>query len=375
LFSLLGFRVGIDLSWIIVAVLVSFSLAESVFPHYLPGYSRPVYWLMGIAGVAGLFISIVFHEFCHSMVARYFGLPIRGITLFIFGGVAEMAAEPPNAKSEFAMALAGPVSSVLLGSGFYALYLAGAKLHLPGPVGGVLRYLVWINLVLAVFNMVPAYPLDGGRIFRSVLWAVKGDLRWATKIASSLGSAFGLLLMGLGVVTLVKGGLVGGLWYVLIGMFIRGASRMSYRGFMMRTGLAGVQVGRLMQTNPKVIPAAERLENVVAEYFHPHGQEIFPVADVGRLIGCISLADIGHIPRDRVGEYRVGEMVRPCDGTNTISPSADAAEAVSLMNRTGSNTLLVVDAGRLVGVIRLNDLLNFLAAQGGSGRHEPGGPP
>lgn len=180
LFTLLGFEVSIDLSWIIIAGLVTWSLVEGLFPYLYPGLTIQTYWQMGIVGALLFFFSIIFHEFCHSLVARKFGIPMHGITLFIFGGVAEMNEEPPNPQSEFFMAIAGPLSSILLAGIFYLIYLLGIQRDWSIVVQGLARYLAWINAVLAGFNLLPAFPLDGGRILRSILWWHKKDLRWAT---------------------------------------------------------------------------------------------------------------------------------------------------------------------------------------------------
>ena len=183
LFTILGFDVSIDFTWLFLAVLVTWSLARGLFPVWFGNYSTATYWWMGAAGALGLFLSIVFHEFWHSIVARRFGLPMKGITLFIFGGVAEMEEEPENAKTELLMAIAGPISSVVLGVVFLLVFRLGVAVGLPEPVNGVLVYLGWLNLVLAVFNMLPAFPLDGGRVLRSILWFAKGNIRWATRVA------------------------------------------------------------------------------------------------------------------------------------------------------------------------------------------------
>ena len=206
---------------------------------------------MGVAGAVGLFLSIVFHEFWHSVIARHFGLPMKGITLFIFGGVAEMEDEPPNAKTELLMAIAGPISSVVLGGLFLAVSWGGVAAHWPQPVWGVLQYLGWLNIILAVFNMIPAFPLDGGRVFRSILWAVKGDLRWSTRIAAAFGSGMGMLLIVLGLFAFVTGSLITGVWYFLIGMFIRGAAQMSYRQVLIRNALGGEPVSHFMETESR----------------------------------------------------------------------------------------------------------------------------
>ena len=180
LFKIFGFSVNIDASWFILAIFIIWSLAKGVFPEYFKGLSSKTYWWMGAGGAFGLFASIIFHELCHSIVAVRYGLPMKGITLFIFGGVAEMSDEPPSPKAEFLMAIAGPVSSVVLGLVFYLIYFAGQRWGWPMPVNGVFSYLTWLNFVLAGFNMLPAFPLDGGRVFRSILWGAKRDLRWAT---------------------------------------------------------------------------------------------------------------------------------------------------------------------------------------------------
>ena len=199
LFKLLGFSIRIDLSWVIIAALVTWSLATRVFPRSQEDISGAAYWLMGAAGAIGLFGSIVFHEMCHSLVARGYGLSMRGITLFIFGGVAEMDEEPQSAKVEFMMAAAGPISSILLAGFFLMVYFLGIAARWPVPIVEVVGYLWMINILLAVFNLVPAFPLDGGRILRAVLWKWKDNIKWATRMATRLGSGFGLALIAYGI--------------------------------------------------------------------------------------------------------------------------------------------------------------------------------
>jgi len=228
LFNLMGFEVRLHSSWLILGVLVVVSLAGGFFPGEFPGYSRGDYWWMALGGVAGLLFSIVIHEFAHSVVARHYGIPMRGITLFIFGGVAEMGSEPPNAKSEFLMAIAGPLTSFLVSACSFAVQAVIVVLGLPG-FAAVFSYLAWINLLLGLFNLVPAFPLDGGRVLRAALWAKKRDLVAATRIASGFGSAFGWFLILLGVWSLFRGNVVGGVWWILLGLFVRNASDVSYR--------------------------------------------------------------------------------------------------------------------------------------------------
>jgi Zn-dependent protease/predicted transcriptional regulator len=361
LFKLFGFRVSIDVSWFILAVLIIWTLSDSVFPSYFEGFSKVAYLWMGITGALGLFASIIFHEFCHSLVARRYGLPMRGITLFIFGGVAEMLEEPKSPKAEFLMAIAGPVSSVLLATGLYLIRMVGAWLAWPAPINNVLYYLVLLNFVLAVFNLLPAFPLDGGRVLRSILWAVRGNLRWATKIASQLGSGFGLFLIIMGVLRIVMGyGFVGGVWSALIGMFIRNASAMSYKQLLVRSTLGGEEIWRFMKTDIITVLPSISIGQLVNDYFYRYHFKMFPVCDGDLLLGCISTEQVKQVPREQWDDIAVGDIVKLCSAENTISPQASAVKALSIMKRTGNSLLMVVDAGRLVGIVTLKDMLKFL---------------
>src|SRR6185312_4915911 len=195
LFRLFGFQVQADLSWLILAFLITWSLATGYFPDQYLQLSMTQYWGMGVLGAIGLFGSLIFHELSHSLVARRFGIPMKGITLFIFGGVAHMEDEPPNPKSEFFMAIVGPLSSLVLAALLYGAMQGGRAVGWPEPASGIVGYLSFINVLLAMFNMVPAFPLDGGRVFRSALWAWTGDIRWATRLAARFGSGFGIVLI------------------------------------------------------------------------------------------------------------------------------------------------------------------------------------
>lgn len=361
LFKLFGFKVGIDVTWFILAVFVVWSLAKGLFPYYYKGFSTAAYWWMGIAGAFGLFFSIVFHEFCHSIIAKTFGLPMKGITLFIFGGVAEMEAEPQSPKVEFLMAVAGPFSSVLLGIGLYFIHMAGQKAQWYEPVNGVLQYLAWLNFILAGFNILPAFPLDGGRMLRSILWAIKGNLRWATKIASAFGAGFGLILIILGIVEFFGGNALEGVWYFLIGMFIRGASQMSYKQLLIRRAFEGEPVQRFMKTDFITVPASISIEELVNDYFYKHHFKMFPVSDSCQLIGCVTTKQVKDIPKDQWNQHTVRELSQPCSDVNSISPQTDAVKALGIMNSTGNSRLMVIDNQKLVGIVTLKDMLEFLA--------------
>ncbi len=360
LFTLFGFEVSIDFTWFLLAIFVAWSLAVGLFPLYYKGYSAGIYWAMGVAGAVGLFLSIIFHEFWHSVIARHYGLPMKGITLFIFGGVAEMEDEPPNAKTEFLMAIAGPLSSLVLGGLFLLVYWGGLVAQWPKAVWGVLQYLGWLNIILAIFNLVPAFPLDGGRVFRSILWAAKGDLRWSTRVAAAFGSGMGVLLILLGLFAFVTGNFIVGIWYFLIGLFIRGAAQMSYRQVLIRNALGGEAVSRFMESNPITVPPSISVRELVTDYIYRYHYKMFPVASNSTLEGCISTKQIKDIPQEQWDERRVEDVLAPCSLDTTIAPSADAMQALALMNRTGNSRLLVVQGDQLVGIITLKDMLKFL---------------
>ncbi|RJR47625.1 MAG: CBS domain-containing protein [Deltaproteobacteria bacterium] len=361
LFNLFGFEVSIDLSWIFIAVLVTWSLAAGFFPYLYPHLPAKTYWVMGVIGSLGLFLSVIFHEFSHSVVARRLGLPMKGITLFIFGGVAQMGDEPASAKVEFFMAIAGPISSLVLGGIFYLLYVQGAAAGWSLPVNGVIRYLAYINVVLAVFNLLPAFPLDGGRVLRSILWGAWDDLRRATRVSAAVGSAFGFGLIALGILQLISGNFIAGLWWFLIGMFIRGAAQMSYQQLLVRNALAGEPVRNFMHPHPVTAPGSITLEHLVKDYIYKYHFKMFPVMDNSHLLGCITTRQVKEVPRERWSQETIRELVSPCSEENTISPETDAVQALALINRTGNSRLLVVEGNQLVGILTLRDLMKFLS--------------
>lgn len=360
LFDLLGFPIYVDLSWFIIAVLITWSLATNLFPSFYEGLSTASYWWMGLAGAIGLFVSILAHELGHSVVARQYDVPMRGITLFIFGGVAEMTQEPPSAKAEFFVAIAGPIVSVVIG---VVCYAAGAygEAGLTTPVAAVLWYLGVINGVVVAFNLIPAFPLDGGRVLRSILWHFKGSLQWATRITSSIGSGFGFVLILLGIVSFIGGNFIGGMWQFLIGMFLWGAARMSYQQVLIRRALEGEPVERFMRADVITVPPSLTVQQLVEDYIYKHHHKMFPVTEEDRLLGCVTTRDVQQVPRGDWHQRTVGEIVAPCADTNTIRRDADAMQALSSMSRNGASRLMVVRDGHLEGILSLKDLLEFIS--------------
>ncbi len=361
LFTLLGFKVQVDFSWIFLAVLITWTLAQGLFPASYEELSAATYWRMGIAGMIGVLFSIVFHELSHSVVARHYGIPIKGITLFIFGGVAEMEEEPPNPKSEFLMAIAGPIASYALAAGFHAAVVAGTAASLPTAALGVLQYLAVINTILATFNLIPAFPLDGGRAFRAAVWYWKGDFAAATRLAANIGNIFGITLMGLGALNIIAGNFIGGMWWFLIGLFLRAAANASHMQALITRVLQGEPVRRFMTADVVTVPPDLPVDRVVEDYVYRYHHELFPVVTRGRLAGYVAAKQIKDVPKEIWAEVLAEEIMVPCSAENCIGPDDDALKALSIMRRSESGRLMVVEGGNLVGVVALKDLLEFFA--------------
>lgn len=364
LFRLFGFDVGIHISWLIVAALVLLSLAMGFFPQAYPHLPERTYWLMGVIATILFFASIIFHEFCHSLVARRYGLPMRGITLFLLGGIAEMGEEPKRPKVELLTALAGPAASVALGFGFIGLGDLGESAGWPLSIVGVLIYLGRINWLLAIFNMLPAFPLDGGRVLRAALWSWKKDLRSSTRIASHIGGGFGLLLILLGIFNLFMGSPIGGLWLVLIGLFLRGAAQASYQQVLVREVTEGKKVGDIMDRKPIQVTPSLSLRRFVDDYVLVYHFDRFPVVeDGGELLGCLDLQRVKMVPESRWDEETVSHVAHGCDPLYTIDVDADLVAALDQMSRGSFDRLLAVQDGHLEGVLDRHALERFITVR------------
>jgi Zn-dependent protease/predicted transcriptional regulator len=362
LFSLFGFKVKLDFSWLLLGLLITWTLAMGMFPFSYPHLGTSTYWWMGLAGAFGVLFSIIFHEFSHSLVARHYGLPIGGITLFIFGGVAEMEQEPANPKTEFLMAVAGPLASVFLAAVFYLIETLATASQWPTAVIGVTHYMAVINLVLAVFNLVPAFPLDGGRMLRALLWRWKRNLKSATRIASQVGSGFGVVLMVLGVLAFIQGNFIGGMWWLLIGAFLRAAASASYRQLLVRETLKGHPVSKFMQRNPVSVAPSLSIRELVEDYIYQYYFKLFPVVEDGKLRGCITTDVVKQISKQDWDQKKVGDFTEKCSQQNSVSPDQDASTLMTGMFKPGGATrFMVVEDNKLVGVISLKDLREMIA--------------
>jgi len=361
LFKLLGFTVSVDASWGIILFLVVWSLSEGLFPSYFPELNSQTYWLMGLIGAMGLFVSIIIHEFSHSLIARKYGLKIKGITLFIFGGVAEMKDEPNSPKTEFFMAIAGPIASLLLSILFAAFYQVATIIELPILVIGILGYLSAVNMLLAVFNMVPAFPTDGGRILRSLLWWIKGDIYWATQIASRISLIFALAIIFVGFMSLIGGNFIGGLWWILIGSFLFNAANASYQRLVMKQSFEGKTVRNFINPNPVTVPSHITLQEFVDKYIYRYHYKMYPVVKDDQMLGLITIQMLKAHPHEEWKHLLVSKVMQLQSPDNSIDSSTPINDALNKMSETGLSRLLVVEHKKVVGIITLKDLLEYLA--------------
>ncbi len=367
LFEIFGFKIRVDPSWLLIAALIVWSLSTAYFPAALPGYSHYDYIALSIAAMLGLFGSLILHELAHALVARQFGLQIGGITLFIFGGVAELEQEPRNPKSEFWIAIAGPAMSFALSGlafgALYALDISGVSQSLHE----VLAYLGVINLILALFNLVPAFPLDGGRVLRALLWRMRDDLLWATRIASNLGTGFGVLLIASGALALFTANSVGGLWQILIGFFVINASTGSYRQLMIKTALRNQTVRSLMTRSPMTADVNDDVCSLVEAIMLPKNVSFVPVLEGDHLLGYVDTSLVHGIDRENWSATRVSDILVPAGTDNTVPADMPMDALFEKMARSGRRKMLVGQDGTLDGVISLSDLMSYLAIRQGLG--------
>jgi len=352
-----GIPVRLDLSWVIIALLATWSLSAGFFPQFFSGLEGAYLW-MGIAGAFGLFVSIVLHEFCHAFVGGLYGVEIRSITLFVFGGVADMRNEPPTPKAEFRMAAAGPAGSLVLAALFTGLFLLAAW---PAPVAGVLFWLGWVNVLLAGFNMVPAFPLDGGRMLRAMLWRWKKSLRWATRVTSRAGSWFGAAMIVLGVLAVLGGNLVGGAWWALLGLWLRSAAKASYHQVLLRRFLEDRRVRDFMTTRVVTVDPDLTVSELIEDYVFRYRFRLYPVARGSELLGYVTVDDVEEVPAGDRGGTQVAELLRRCRDDSCIDPDADMLETLRKLQRTGHHRMIVVENGALAGLVTLKDVGESLA--------------
>ncbi len=362
LFSLLGFRVSIDISWFFLAFYLVFTLSLQIFPEELPHQGLRTYIVMGVAGAAGLFLSIILHELAHAVAARGFGLPIGGITLFIFGGVAELRQEPETPRSEFWVAIVGPVASIGI-AGICVGAKAGASAAGLQTVAEVLHFLARINTVLALFNLVPAFPLDGGRVLRSLIWWRTGNLRRATRIASLFGTAFGGLLVLSGLIQIAAGSKLGGIWQILIGLFLAAAASQSRNQTGTALSLKGASVADLMDRAPLTAPPGITVDELVRDYLYRLNRKFVIVAENGQAIGYVGPEQLRQFPQSQWHDTYVRAIAARFTHDTVVPPAAPAFEALRKLQANGIGHLAVLEGSKLAGTVSEANFVNFLSVR------------
>ena len=351
-----GVEVRVNWSLLVIFALIVWSLADGVFPSQNPGLSDGVHLAMAIVAAVLFFASLLLHELGHSWVARREGLEIDGITLWLFGGVSEFKTRFPSAAAEFWIAIAGPLVSLGLGVIFVLIALAG----LPSAVDGVAAWLGYINLTLVVFNLIPALPLDGGRVLRAALWRRRGDLGWATRIATEIGRGFGYLFIVLGIGMFIFQGSFSGAWLAFIGWFLLQAATAEARYIATEAALHGLRVRDLMVRDPVTVDGGLTVGQFMDEVARSRRFTTYPVLDEGRPIGLLAFGSVAALPRSEWDSRRVREAMLPLERVPLLTEDETAIDALTALSSPTSNRGLVVDDGHLAGLLSITDLTRAL---------------
>ncbi|MBE0476644.1 MAG: site-2 protease family protein [Coriobacteriia bacterium] len=361
--SFFGIPVEVNATWFAIFFLFAFLLGFTYFPEQFPGQPLWVDIARGVLTAVLFFASVVVHELSHSLVARAGGVRISRITLFIFGGVAQMEEEPKTPGREALMAFAGPGMSLLLSAVFFLAYVLSANAGAPDLVWAPLQYLAIINLAVAVFNLMPGFPLDGGRVLRAAVWGVTGDLLKSTRWASRAGQFIGYSLVTLAVVAYVFFQSLDFLWIGLVGWFIASIAGNAYRQQLIRSRLADVTVGGVMSPEPVVVPAGITLERLAHDYFLGQRHSRYPVRDDGQVVGLITLAEAKTVPREQWGDVLVKDVADLDLGRLTVRRNQPLDEVLERLGPEEPGALLVVEDGALTGIVTRSDVIRQLRVQ------------
>ena len=350
--------VEVRLNWSLLAVfaLIVWSLTDGVFPSQNPGLSHGTYLAMGIVAALLFLASILLHELGHSWVARRERIEVDSITLWLFGGVSQFKGRFPSSGAEFRVAVSGPLVSILLGALFVLIALA----HVPSSVDGVAAWLGYINLILAVFNLLPALPLDGGRVLHSALWRAKGDFTWATRVASEIGVAFGYLFIALGLAMFIFQGSFSGAWLAFIGWFLLQGARAEARYVATEQALDGLRVRDLMVRDPVTVEADSTLGRFMDQVARSQRFTTYPVLDGGSPVGLLAFASVAAVPRSEWDTRRVRDTMIPMDEVPQLTEDERAVDALAELSAPRANRALVVDDGHLAGLLSVTDLARAL---------------
>jgi len=357
-FKIFGIDIRIDSSWIFIFGLITWALAGHYFPSQYPRWPHWQYWGVGIAASVLLFASVLAHELTHSLVAQSRGEEVRSITLFIFGGVAEIAHEPETAGKEFVIALVGPLSSLVIALIFFGIWIAVREASV--PIAALTRYLALINILLALFNMIPGFPLDGGRVLRAIAWKITGNLKRATRIASISGQAVAFVLIVFGIFQILKGFFFNGLWMALIGWFIHSAATRGYREVIVKEMLKDVRVKDIMDTTFETVEGSISAQELMEDHILKKRERTFLVTEAGNLTGIVCLDDVKAIPSEKRRATQVKDIMTPSDRLETVSREDDGSEVLARLASGKINQVPVIEAGKIKGIVCRSNILDFL---------------
>lgn len=354
--TVFGIKVGLHFSWFLIALLLVFSLS-SQFRAANPGWSAGLVWTLALATTVLFFVSLLLHELAHSLMAKSHGIPVREITLFALGGVSQIDGESPDAKTEFQIAIVGPLTSIAIG-----LLCLGVAVLLPGPAAPAKTMLMWlgyINIGLAVFNLVPGYPLDGGRVLRALVWWKSGDAARATGTAAKTGKVVGGLFITLGLVQFFFGANVGGLWITFIGWFLLQAAGETRRQAGFKRALQDVHVADIMSHDCATVDGRQSVQELVERLFRT-GRRCFVVLEDGHVAGLVTPHEIRKVDRSLWPGTPVDSVMRPLQGMQAVRPDAPLANALEVMARENVNQLPVMSNSHLDGVLSRAEVVNYL---------------
>jgi Zn-dependent protease/predicted transcriptional regulator len=358
--KIMGIPIRIHYSLWFVFILIAWSLAVGYMPHEYPGLGSVTYWAIGIASAIILFASILIHELSHSYIAKKNGLPIARITLFFFGGVSEITEEPQDPDLEVRMAAAGPLMSFLIAGMLGALWYLCESIRAPIPIVATLGYAALINALLGAFNLVPAFPMDGGRVFRGSIWKHSNNLVAATKTATRVSEGLSLLMMFGGFAVIILGDFIDGIWFIVLGWFIKSGAETSLRQTLVGESLAGVTVADIMTRDVLTVPPTITVQQLVSDYFLVHHHEGYPVVKDGEVLGLVTLQSVRAVPKEKRDLETVQQAMAPSERTLAVKPTASALDAMQKMASNKAGQVLVVDQRRLLGVVTREDVIRTI---------------
>ncbi|MCJ7663442.1 MAG: site-2 protease family protein [Desulfobacterales bacterium] len=358
IFTVFGIEIRIDSSWILIFGLVTWALARNYFPSQYPHWPHEQYWLVGLITSLLLFSSVLAHELTHSLVARSRGEEVRSITLFLFGGVAEITEEPGTPAKEFIIALVGPLSSVIIAALFFGVW--HVMQGISEPIAASARYLSIINGILALFNMIPGFPLDGGRVLRAIAWKWTGDVKRATRIASVAGQVIAFLLIFFGISQILRGYFFDGLWTALIGWFIHSAAVRGYRHTLMKETLKDVRAKDLMDTAFETIDGSISVQELIEDHILQKKERSFLITEKGELAGIVCLEDVKAVTADKRHATTIREIMTPRDKLEAVSPEADGNQILAKLASGKIHQVPVIEGGKIKGLVCRADILDFI---------------